>query len=417
MMRKRLQIFLLTALLCLSVSGSPVARAADYSALRHMLERVPDTDAVHDDLLSYLDLAALIDSRKGAAHPHSIADWIALDQDTEAAGLYRAVQLGIGAGVPEIIQNMRNADAARTATGIDIYAIDRMLTGIRPPATLNILEGSFSPALVEAAYAQRDYQATTNGDFSVLCPPAGCDTGLKLDLKSRNPANPFGGRLGRLEPIAVSETVVLNSPAETTLNSALAVQGKPADSLAANADYLSVTNTAGTVGTVLQAYFIPAPLVSDFAAYMLPAMTEQEKQIQDRLLKDVKPIPQYSLALIAHVARENDQAVIISLVYTSEADANIAAQELPARLNVYQSVRVNQPFMNLITERGGTLESTDVVTDTETGKFVVIMKIAAPFESSEKIDGKYVASGLLFRLFYTSLVSRDMAWLITQVPQ
>ena len=416
-MRKRLQTLLLTALVLLSTCALPSAHAADYSALRQMLEHVPDTSAIRDQLISYLDLSALIEARNGAAHPRTIAEWNALDQDTEAAGLYRAVQLGIGAGVAEVLQTLRNYDDMLKATGIDIFSIDRMLTGDQPPSTLNVLEGKFDPAAIQAAYAQRDYQATTSGDFTVLCPSAGCNTGMKINLKSRDPANPFGGKLGRLEPIAVSETTLLNSPSDVTLNAALAVQGDLKASLAANADYLSATNATGAVGTVLQAYFVPAPLVSAFDLDLARLTPAQRKQLIDIFFKDSKPIPQYRLVLFAHVAREQDQAVVISLVYDSEADAKTAAQALPERLSTYQSMRVRKPFADLLTERGAKIERTDVVSDSETGKFVVVMKITAPLETNEKIDGRYIASGLLFRLFYTSIVSRDTAWLATQLPQ
>lgn len=416
-MRKRWQVLILIGLICLSTGWSSASYAQTESALRGMLARVPNTSAIREELLSYLDLDALITARTGAAHPRSIAEWDALDQTSEAAGLYNAVRLGIGAGMPEVIQTFRMYNEMRTATGIDLFTIDRMMTGNKPPSTLNILEGSFVPKSVSTAFAQREYKQTTEGDYTVLCPPDGCDSGLKLNLKKRDVANPFGGKLGRSEPLAVSAQAVLNSPDYAILDSALKVQDKLNDSLAANKDYLSITNAADGIGTVLQAYYIPAPLVSAFDLYLPVSLTaQQQEELRDAFTKSLKPIPQYSLALFAHVARSTDQAVIVALTFDSEEDAKTAAEELPKRLDVYQSVRAQRPFIELITERGGKIESTDVVSDAETGKFVVVMTISAPWETNEKVEDRYVASGILFRLFFSSLAARDTAWLITQVP-
>src|SRR5690606_32992724 len=97
--------------------------------------------------------------------------------------------------------------------GFEWFDIDQSLYFGVPPTAGGILRGQFDPERVRAAFEARDFAAETIDGVKVLCWIEGCDQGLMVDVRSRNPANPFGGNLGRREPVALLPNLLLNSPA------------------------------------------------------------------------------------------------------------------------------------------------------------------------------------------------------------
>ena len=102
--------------------------------------------------------------------------------------------------------------------GFDFTDIDRAITFGTPPSNGTVLVGSFDPSAIGAAYAARGYTSSAAGEHALLCPEAGCDTGLALDLASIDPRIPFGGRLGRSEPLAVAPSDLLSSADAATID-------------------------------------------------------------------------------------------------------------------------------------------------------------------------------------------------------
>ena len=94
-------------------------------------------------------------------------------------------------------------DGMADAVGFGFFDIDRSLVFGEPPGNGTIVAGHFHGDRIARAYQARGFSENTQGAVSVWCGPEGCDSGLKLNLGDRNPANPFGGQFGRAEPLAV----------------------------------------------------------------------------------------------------------------------------------------------------------------------------------------------------------------------
>ena len=130
---------------------------------------------------------------------------------------------GIASGPSDLFAGLMNGGPAwPEVVGFDFTDIDRAITFGTPPSNGTVLVGSFDPSAIGAAYAARGYTSSAAGEHALLCPEAGCDTGLALDLKSIDPRIPFGGRLGRSEPLAVAPSDLLSSADAATIDEMLA---------------------------------------------------------------------------------------------------------------------------------------------------------------------------------------------------
>ena len=105
-MLRRSIIFIVTLVVILSFvvpvtdagadDGAPSGTGA---ALLEALGRVPDTEAARQSLVSYLDQAALVAARPGAAQPASIGEALTLlGTDDRAASLWLAAFMGASSG-------------------------------------------------------------------------------------------------------------------------------------------------------------------------------------------------------------------------------------------------------------------------------------------------------------------------------
>src|SRR5690606_15825550 len=99
-----------------------------------------------------------------------------------------------------------------------------------------ILIGDINPLFVVTIYALRGYTAEERDGGTLLCPKAGCDTGTRVSLADRDPANPFGGMLGRSELAFVADGIFLNSPSLDMMEALIDTYTGDAPSLADNID-------------------------------------------------------------------------------------------------------------------------------------------------------------------------------------
>lgn len=94
-------------------------------------------------------------------------------------------------------------DEMPTALGIDFHNIDQSLSWSIPPEQALLLRGTFDAASISAAHAERGFVETALPSGTQWCSPDGCDQGLMIDINNRQPADIFGGDLGRRFPRAL----------------------------------------------------------------------------------------------------------------------------------------------------------------------------------------------------------------------
>lgn len=409
MMKK---LLLLTVLL-LAVLTPAAAQPIDSPFLR-MLARVPDTPAAYETF-SYADYRALVAARPGAPSVTSWAEYAALNDDQQA--LFLSALQGLNSGPDAFARAFLQSGEMAAAVGFDLLNVERAAAYGNPPAGVTLLEGDFNADAVIAAHEARGYTASHAGDLMLLCGANGCENGLLANLSDRNPANPFGGELGRNQPVLVGQRLVASSPSSDALALVEATLAGKAASLSDQPDYRAAAEAITANGTLLQALFIrPADILPlSSAGADNPALTARDRQtLLDRLRAAFVPLPQYTLIAFADTLVGGEQVTIVALVYTNQADALATAALFPAQLEDAQSFLVKRPFRDVLTERGVTAAEA-AVCNASTKRSVVTITLRSPLPAAVAAAGERPAAlsrvyAMLARAYY----ARDLGWLATQ---
>ena len=231
------------------------------------LGSVPDTLDLRQQLVSWIDYAALVESREGAAHPASIEALLALlDAKDPAARLWMAALNGAASGSGRLLRYLFDGGPEwPRMVGFDFTDVRSELAFGQPPGDGIVLQGEFDPDRIGAALSARDFTSTDAGPFTLWCRSDGCDKGLEVDVAGRDPADPFGGELGRRQPLAVSEGTLLSSAAIDTVDAMLAATVDAGPSLADDGSYAAVAEAMAAEGTLIQATLVPGthPMLFD----------------------------------------------------------------------------------------------------------------------------------------------------------
>ncbi len=392
---------LLVVCLILSLLFVPAAAQEAADPLLALLAAVPDTAAVWDaaPIASYADYR-LFEAARGIPTP-TRADF---DNGTDTARLWLAATNGLAAGFP-LQYFMQYLEGMEDAVGFGWFAVDRALTFGQPPGMGSVLAGDFDADKIAAAFTARGFTATAQDDAVLWCGADGCD-GLRQNLRERNPANPFGGALGRSEPVAVLPGLVLNAADYSVLTAMVETRQGAAPSLADNPMFRAAAGALAARGMVRQVVFFSAADVG--FGYTMPDLLNGEQPT----FEGYGPLPPYLLMFAADVLAEDQEKTYVGLVYGDRETAQAASEELVARLAVAQSARARQPFMTLIEERGGTVGAPTMHDDTDAGAAVALLEISKPLPPNELQPGElgenYPPSALVFRLLVQSIYARDL---------
>ena len=342
---RRLSIVLSIALTIASVTlGSitilatdmPTDEAGTGGALLEALSRVPLATAAREAPLSYLDQAALVAARPGAAQPGSLAEALtAVEAGDPAARLWLAALMGASSGDMGLLRGLPQATGWPEALGFDLLDVERHLSFGTPPADGSVLLGSFDPGAVADAFATRDYTAQGSGAHTLLCGAAGCESGMDVDITTADRSLPFGSEIGRREPLAVSKDAILSSADLPTLESMMAAADGEAASLAEDGAYRALALAGDPGVTLTQATFLPGGMLGlGPDIYRLLGLSPEEAAALITELGDsLEPMPVADAVAILDGATDTEQVVTIGLAFADEADAAIAAEVLPRRLS------------------------------------------------------------------------------------
>lgn len=313
----------------------------------------------------------------------SYADYQALTEGaTTAEAWFDAVISSLSSGPDMSYARMRMSDQ-ELLTGVAMLDVAQGATWGQPPEHTVLLQGAFNPLAITTIYALREFSANPAGELTMFCGPDGCDSGYVTHIDARNPGDPFGGELGRQQPVLLvplnGESQLVSSPDLPTLEASAAAISGEAPSLAEAPDYQAAVHTLTDASTLLQAYFLSPDTFSE------PA--------------EAGELAIWSLAVLAETETDDGRGASITLIYPSLADAEAAAPALEARLETTTPGRSDQPFAAVLKERG-VLFSVSTLEDSETGLGVIQMAF-------EPLEGE----GTAFMLLVNSLNRRELDWL------
>ena len=243
--------------------------------------------------------------------------------------------------------------------GLSPFDVGQAATwGLIPPTQVTLLQGATEAAAIEAAHAARDYSQTETAGLALLCGPDGCESGASINPTARDPGNPFGGDLGRQQPVLLVPVAdglqLLSSPTLESLEQAALAAAGEIPSLADSPDYQAAVRAVTDAGTLYQAHFLNAEAFG-------PAPD------------DAAALPPYTLAVLAETESAEGLIATVTLVYPTLADAEVAASALESRI----SSPDDDSFAATLKERGVLFE-TSAAEDADTGLGLTQMVLRAP---------------------------------------
>lgn len=399
-MRKIFGLIALTLFLGLA----PTAAQSDDSPLLRMLARIPAAAAAHE-YFSYVDYRAVFAARPGAPNITTWQEFAAADGD-ERTALLGALS-GVQSGPASFMHYLYQSGDTPEVVGFDIFAVDRAVEYGQQPETVTVLEGDFDADAVVAAHAARGYTASELGALTLLCSADGCD-GMKLNLANRNLANPFGGDLGRSQPVLLGDRLIASSPSSAELDLAAAAINGNADSLASVPDYAAAVEAISAAGTPMQAYFINPSSIMPPSAALAGSVSDpdQLKALLAELERTFVPVPPYNLLVIGDTATASEQIGLVALVYTNPADAEAAAALFPAQLTDTDSLTETRSFGEIFAARGVRAVETSVY-PASAGRAVLLLTLRAPLATGDS------AASDIFKVLVRSYATRNLSWLAT----
>lgn len=434
---KHPRFILLAACLLLVLASGVAAQPEGESPLLEMLSRVPAIPA-NRDLILFTDFAAIETAYAPAERP---ANWAAYQAWSEAQEntpenqptlLWWVVFGRLSSG--QAMQSFRSGGETAAVTGFDLLEIDQELDYGTPPQDTKQLVGTFDLDAVRSAFEERGFTQEARDDAELWCGEAGCEEGAAFNPAARNQANPFGGDLGRAQPLLIDNNTLISSPNADMIEEHIAVAQGERRSLGDTPEYQAAIHAMTSDGVLLQAMFVDGESLLRFTstspvatAMMNPGITEEQiRAILEQRLEGYETLPQFTLLGLADVATETEQQARLILIYGSREDAERAAEVLPARIEAHQHLRARRPLPELLAERFIEATRYEVVEDSDRAALVITFagRKGTPEEvvqfANILLDNsaypQIAFPGAMFRLFTDMVYSADLGWLST-VPR
>lgn len=408
-MRRVVFIMLLFALLALPAAAQD---ESDTHPLFEMMAAVPrSVSGVEGVTISYADYEALSTSREGLPQIASAAEFEAMSDEERSIWLTNFRRLNSGPSDLFAYFNFVLTDLPRLG-GFSFFDIDRALLFGQPLEIGNVLAGTFDPEAVTAAFSAWGFAPTEIGGLPAVCHAEGCEEGTQHDLVGREPGNPFGGSLGRREPLVILPDLLLNSPVIEVAESMVAAYQGEQPSILDNVAYRTAAEAmTSREGELIQAQFInPLSLGIDPALLM---MNEEAAEVAREVVAEYGELPSYELAVLADRQEGDQQVSLVVLVYRTEAAAQEAAQELASRLASFTPPSIGNQLL-IIEERGGQVGEGYVYTASDGETFAAVVPITAALPPLEPMEGETTLTqpGLVFRTLIDALYRRELLPLV-----
>lgn len=408
-MKKAYIAVLILLTLLLGVSALTAQDAEAESPLLTFLSHVPISSTQGQPVtLMYIDYRALEASR-GLETP-SLEDYL-------SDRVWMASTYGIHSGLPlNYIGGI--LDELPATVGFNFFDVDRSASFGQPPTQAYLLQGDLNYDSMSAAFSNIGYEAAELMGMPALCSVDGCDTGQNVDIANRLMANPFGGHLGRREPLVFLPEIVANSPSSGVLNQVVQAASGEADSLADNPNYMALEEALSNYNLIQLMTLNSLELMFSASNMMDPLVRPSTditsaEALAEALDQNGQPgtLAPYSLAALASSYEGDDELSHVILVYSDEAAAEQAAETLQTRLLAYESIVTGQAFADVIEMLDATVDEAQVYASSDNDRFVVIWTLRNPIPSNEENeDGQITASGLGFSRLVNMLYMQDVGF-------
>ncbi len=410
----------------LSLSVATAQDSLDEQPLLKMLANVPDNATSRSEIY-FNDRKAVELAYTSAKMPANWAAFKAFQDDKGKTDSFKPLNLWWRVWRNQqsslMSRYMALSDEMPKVVGFDFFSIEQELNYGRPPQQTLQLGGQFDLGKVRTALAFQGYTQQDQSGVEVWCGPDGCDSGAKQNLKDRNPANPFGGDLGRKWPLIVQENSLIGSPSLDNIQNVVAVKSG-SSSLADAPEYRAAVDALTQKGVLMQAYFWDGDLLAAMSSLdpmLISLKPEVRKRLFAEMLKDYEALPMYKLLAFGDMTNETEMVGEAALVYSSKADADKAAEIIPKRIASYTSLVTQRSLMDILAVRGVTEPKAEVIESY--GQYVVLISFATPKISDADIlaitsaeeGGRtdIIPPGLMYRFLVNSTMQRDLGWLNT----
>lgn len=408
------------------------------SDLIDMMALVPSSVGTLDgpDYFSYVDFRALDAARPDVVSPDNWEVWTSLDSRRFALWFANFSRYAIGSG--GLAQNLMQYNLMPDVVGFDFFDIDRYLNFGQPPDWGNLYVGEFDAQSIAEAHTARNYVATTiDEDLTLWCSEQGCDAGYEVNVEEVEPANIFGGDLGREQPFYIGSNLIFNTPNVAYLDTFPNLYAGRAASLLARPAFLAGAEaiSAGE-GDLIQAWFLnPTLFGADFVIGRIDTTPSETDEQVTYALEGYQSIAPYELAILADRQEGNEQVAIVALVYSDETSAENAAAEVSNRVATFSNILVtrrDEPLIEL-ENINATVADPQVYYSPEADRWVAVISARYDLPPNRLIDqltgeflpedaeatgpSAFIASGLLFRQWVTAIAQRSFTPLVIDVPE
>jgi len=319
---------------------------------------------------------------------------------------------------------MSNYGDLPESLGIDVFEIDRMAVSGLPPNTVTLVEGDFDMDAVRAAHTRRGYSLqASDGAVELWCGAVGCENSSRTNAREADPANLFGGDLGRQWGMLFMPGRMIGANQFSDLRIVQAAVTGDTQSLTADPFVRAAALGVSGKGTLLQALLVSGtPLYNFDSPSLSPRLTLTQRPAAIRAMLDAgyETLPVFDLFMLADLVNDTHQIGVVVLVYQTEADAAQAAALLPARIESYVSLFYRRPLLDLWA--GYLVDTVEVDVVPVEDQFVVRVLITTPRATAAQIvegltpslDAPDVTQpGMLYRSLMQAYFAQDLGWLST----
>jgi hypothetical protein len=370
--------------------------------LLQMLRHIPALPANRNNLY-FMDRSAIEIAYPDVMTPANFDELEELERDS---GWFKVI---MNTFMPTA-QYMMQMGTMPDSIGIHYFDIDQeLLYGVPPSAGL-ILQGEFDTESIQNAFANRNYQQVGDGDL--WCLEGDCTSGTFVNLETRDTANPFGGHLGRNEPVVIRENWISGSTSPSQLSydtSGKAFMTYPMSELP---DIIDTVNAVYSLGTVLQVSMWEGMTLG--SANNAPELLNNPDIDLSRFGIDdsLGEIGFYSMALFADVVTEDEQIAVIAFAFLPQS-AESSLEELVYRLETMSSISTGQRFSDLLEQRQATIS-----TEMYQGEMYTIglLKFSTPKMTYDELtqpvsEVETTPPSMLYQFLQRMITMRDTLWM------
>ncbi|MBN1629361.1 MAG: hypothetical protein JW990_06345, partial [Thermoleophilia bacterium] len=342
-----------------------------------LLAGIPeDPTSQSDDFVYFVDYTAM-ESAYDAIRPVDAEEFAGLSESDVPHSVWWVVFRGAAWSISDYW--LAWLEDGPQMVGFSPLEVDQAVQFGVPPGVGLMLTGSFDADAIRAAYranldlAPRDFDGTTVWLWGE--DPA---DGLLADPTNVVKENPFGGHLGRHQPMIISDDLLMSSAdLELVLAHADAATGT-APSLADSPGYRVGVNAVGEDADILQAAIAgPAMALSIVHAPLGTGLPSP-----DTATSTPEALPVYEVLIIADVVTDDEQIARLGLVYGDAGSAEKAGSVLVKRLETYTSLS-GASFAETLAPPNGTGRRYYV--HEEPDRAVVVLEFPAPRATPEEI--------------------------------